>query len=45
MKLSLASLKVHLAHCAIQPSIGRKIGLVFTADGAARIAICPITIR
>lgn len=45
MKLSLASLKVHLEHCAIQPSIGRKIGLLFTTTGTPAVAVCPICCR
>lgn len=41
MKLSLASLKVHLAHCALHPSTGRLIGLLFTTTGTPAIATTP----
>ena len=41
MKLSLAGLKVHLAHCALSPSLGRKIGVTFTASGLPGIAASP----
>lgn len=42
MKLSLASLKVHLAHCALAPSRGRQIGLVFTPTGVPNVAASPV---
>lgn len=41
MKLTLSTLRVHLAHCALCPATGRQIGLIFTADGAARVAAVP----
>lgn len=41
MKLSLAGLKVHLAHCAAIPRIGRYFGLTFTATGMPGIASIP----
>jgi len=41
MKLTLASLKVHLAHCAISPSTGRSIGLLFSATGIPAIVATP----
>lgn len=41
MKLTLATLRVHLAHCALHPAIGRQIGLLFTRTGAAGIAAVP----
>lgn len=37
MKLSLAALKVHLAHCAAVPRIGHYFGLAFTASGVPAI--------
>lgn len=42
MKLSLASLKVHLAHCALHPHSGRDIGLIFTVSGVPMVAASPI---
>lgn len=41
MKLSLASLKVHLAHCALHPGTGRTIGLIFTPSGTPNLASPP----
>ena len=41
MKLTLATLRVHLAHCALHPATGRQIGLLFTRTGAAGIAAVP----
>lgn len=41
MTLTLASLKVHLAHCAMDPNRGRQIGLTFTASGLPGIAAVP----
>lgn len=41
MKLSLAGLKVHLAHCALCPSHGRQFGLTFTISGLPGIAAVP----
>lgn len=41
MKLTLASLKVHLAHCAMSPSTGRRIGLLFSATGTPAIVAAP----
>jgi len=41
MKLSLAGLKVHLAHCSAIPRIGRYFGLTFTASGVPGIAAVP----
>ena len=41
MKLSIASLKVHLAHCAISPSAGRSIGLLFTTTGNPAVVAVP----
>jgi len=41
MKLSLAGLKVHLAHCAAAPSHGRHFGLTFSATGLPGIAAVP----
>lgn len=38
MKLNLAALKVHLAHCANVPRIGRFFGLTFTPNGVPAIA-------
>jgi len=37
MQLSLASLKVHLAHCALHSGTGRAVGLAFTASGNPNI--------
>jgi len=42
MKLSLASLKVHLAHCALHPTTGRSIGLLFTATGIPAVTASPV---
>jgi hypothetical protein len=42
MKLSLASLKVHLAHCALHPATGRSIGLIFTRTGIPALAAAPV---
>lgn len=41
MRLTLASLKVHLAHCAAHPGIGHAIGLTFTATGVPGITAVP----
>lgn len=41
MKLSLASLKVHLAHCANSPRTGHMIGLIFTQNGTPNIVAVP----
>lgn len=41
MKLSLASLKIHLAWCSAAPAIGRAIGVVFTANGIPAVANVP----
>lgn len=41
MKLTLAALKVHLAHCAMSPRLGRRIGLAFTATGTPAIVAAP----
>lgn len=41
MKLSLAGLKVHLAHCTSIPRIGRYFGLTFTPTGVPGIASVP----
>lgn len=41
MKLSLASLKVHLAHCALHRGIGRFVGLTFTTSGTPNLAGLP----
>lgn len=41
MKLHLAALKTHLAHCSAVPRIGHFFGLTFTADGVPGVvAIC-----
>lgn len=37
MKLQLAALKVHLAHCAAIPRVGRHFGLSFTASGVPAV--------
>lgn len=42
MKITLASLKVHLAHCALHPATGRQIGLAFTASGMPAIVPTPL---
>lgn len=42
MKLSLSSLKVHLAHCAVAPKTGHLIGLIFTTSGTPNIVAAPI---
>lgn len=42
MKLSLASLKVHLAHCALNPDTSRRIGVLFTASGIPALAAAPV---
>lgn len=39
--LLVASLKVHLAHCAASPRIGRLIGLTFTRTGTPNIVAVP----
>lgn len=41
MKLSLASLKVHLAHCALSPA-SRQLGIAFTATGAPVLIASPV---
>jgi hypothetical protein len=41
MKLTLAAPKVHLAHCAISPRLGRRIGLAFTTTGTPAIVATP----
>lgn len=41
MKLQLAALKVHLAHCANIPRLGRHFGLTFTATGVPGLASVP----
>lgn len=41
MKLSLAGLKVHLAHCSAIPRIGRYFGLSFTTTGVPGIVAVP----
>lgn len=33
MRITLAALKVHLAHCAAVPRIGRCFGITFTHTG------------
>lgn len=38
MRINLAALKVHLAHCAAVPGIGRYFGLTFTDSGVPGIA-------
>lgn len=41
MKLQLAAVKVHLAHCAAVPRIGHFFGVTFTANGTPDVvAIC-----
>lgn len=41
MKLHLAALKTHLAHCSAAPRIGHYFGLAFTATGIPDVvAIC-----
>ncbi len=40
--LLLAALRVHLSHCALCPPLGRKVGLLFTQDGSARIVSAPV---
>lgn len=42
MKLLVASLKVHLAHCAMHPPVGRLIGLTFTANGQPAVVAAPV---
>lgn len=42
MKLSFASLKVHLAHCAAAPQTGHLIGLTFTTTGTPNIVATPV---
>jgi hypothetical protein len=37
MKLQLSALKVHLAHCAAIPRIGRYFGIAFTTSGIPAI--------
>lgn len=41
MKLSLASLKVHLVHCAAHPRTGRDLGLTFTTTGIPAVVSVP----
>lgn len=41
MKLSLASLKTHLAHCALAPGYACQIGLLFTTTGTPAIVAVP----
>lgn len=41
MKLQLSALKVHLAHCAYTPRLGRHFGLTFTASGVPGLAVVP----
>lgn len=40
-RLHLSALKVHLAHCAAIPRIGRHFGITFTASGIPAIASVP----
>lgn len=42
MKLNLAGLKVHLAHCAAYPAIRRNFGVMFSASGIPTVGIPPI---
>lgn len=37
MKLHLAAVKTHLAHCAAVPRIGHFFGLAFTASGVPAV--------
>lgn len=39
MKLTLAALKVHLAHCSAYRSIGRNFGVMFTATGIPQVGM------
>lgn len=41
MKLTLSSLKVHLAWCSAAPAIGRALGVVFTTTGIPEVANVP----
>lgn len=41
MRLHLAALKVHLAHCAAMPTTGRSFGLTFTQIGIPNMAAVP----
>ncbi|MGL6245678.1 hypothetical protein [Pseudomonas sp.] len=42
MKLTLAALKVHLAHCSAYPSIRRNFGVMFTASGIPEVGVPPV---
>lgn len=42
MTLTLAALKVHLAHCAAYPTIRRNFGVMFTASGIPAVGILPV---
>lgn len=42
MKLSLSSLKAHLAHCANAPHTGHLLGLTFTPTGTPNIVAVPV---
>lgn len=39
MRLHLSAVKVHLAHCAAVPHIGRYFGIAFSSDGAPAIVM------
>lgn len=41
MKLHLAALKIHLAHCTAARGIGRIFGITFTATGIPTVAPVP----
>jgi hypothetical protein len=40
-RLHLSALKVHLAHCAAIPRIGRFFGVTFTTSGIPAVASVP----
>ena len=42
MKLTLASLKVHLAHCDNIPRIGCHFGITFTASSIPAVVATPL---
>lgn len=42
MKLSIAALKVHLAHCSAYPSARRNFGVMFTASGVPTVGVPPV---
>lgn len=41
MRINLAAVTVHLAHCRAIPRIGRHLGITFTASGVPEVVAVP----